>query len=264
MFRYFRKVILKFNQPLSKKPKNSKASVSDLFLWINDNTTKTHFNLVDIRNIFNNEVDSSAEQTIYLKVYCQDGSEISTTEISSITSGVKKIRLDLYLKDCRDDFGSFAIFYKNPPDIIVENESFLAERGYVSYANDATELRSFVHGNLDVIAMHPDLSTELLGCSGLLSREFNLQYEFGFYDAYELYFVNPTYRKISVLCQVINLYKSTVLEEFSQEISVGGVGKFHIQNKYPNSFRIVIRSNLVMARPIIVCRSSGMFDVFHG
>lgn len=263
MIKSFRNKFFKIYQPLIKKPKNVNTTISDLFLWINNNNTKTYFNLINIKELFNEEISLNKE-LIYLKIYNQYGKEILTEKILINSILLNKIEINAYLKNIDDEFGLFAIFYTNPPKIFSEYRSFLSERGYLSYSNSNSIVQSFMHGNLDSIAMDSNLKTELLGCSGMFYRKYNLQYQFGFHNKYEIYVTNPTKKKCLVVCQKINTLNSSVLEENAQEILGGGVVRFILVANNGNSFRVSIKSKLAMARPVIVCRSGNLFDIFHG
>jgi len=160
------------------------------------------------------------------------------------------------------ELGTFAVFHSTIPDIIPALNSFIAERGYVSYKYKNLPLRSYVHGNLDAISTQSD-ELSMLGGRGLLMRQYQLQFELRGSRIYELGVVNTSNKKAVVKCAFIPIVGGSVIAK-NLEIEPKGVGIFSIKLKLENSFRAIIISQLVMARPLIFSSNKKNFDVFHG
>ena len=90
---------------------------------------------------------------------------------------------------------------------IRKHNSFLAERGYIGYANpNLGKIKGFVHGNLDAIARNTSSKKDqLLGNFSFLKR-ISLAAYFSERNTYELFLVNPTQKNKS-----LKLYKKQVI-----------------------------------------------------
>jgi len=144
-----RKLIWSAKQPLTKKPFNSSDIISDLFVWRNSKHWATFFELINIPALFNDESTSQIADLVFFDV---DGKLVG----SFVVDVKPNIRTTLDLTDFIDvsygEYGTFAVFHSETPQMLANFGSHLAERGYVSYCYKGTEVRSYVHGNLDAIA----------------------------------------------------------------------------------------------------------------
>ena len=161
-------------------------------------------------------------------------------------------------KDCL-----FSIFHKTPPKWFESYNSFLAERGYTGYLNlEKGNIKSFVHGNLDSIAIRSNKKTKLLGEVSLRQKEYRLQHTLDDNKKYELFFVNPSLKK-----QVIYFHEQRGAEELKTQLIIpsGGMGKYvKPVRELQSSSRLIIKSKLPLARPVVFKHMETSFDVFHG
>jgi hypothetical protein len=162
------------------------------------------------------------------------------------------------------EVGTFAVFHSTTPSDITKLGSFLAERGYVSYRYRDATLRAYVHGNLDAIAYGPDGELELLGGSSFLSREYRLQHELQPGVVYELAIVNPTPTRKRSICKLISVNSDKIMNVQVMNLAPGGIQLVRVQANESEPIRWVIKSHLVMARPLVFRIQNLKLDVFHG
>ena len=159
--------------------------------------------------------------------------------------------------------GLFAIFHHGVPDWYENHNSFLAERGYVGYSNISKgNIKSFVHGNMDSIALDENKKQFLLGEISYLNKEYHLQHQMDPDKLYELFFVNNS-RKIQHVA--VHEKKVNSCIETKLVIQPGGFEKFIKPIiKSNNNSKIIVKSKLPLARPIVFKQMESSFDVFHG
>jgi hypothetical protein len=138
----------------------------------------------------------------------------------------------------------------------------LAERGYVSYRYRGAPLRAYVHGNLDAVALE-EQQIALLAGSGLLMREYRLQHEMLPGSRYEIAVVNPSPSSQKVIFEVLDAVRGNKLSVQSTTLTPGACHLFELAPEQVSQ-RIVIRSRLVMARPLIFRIENQRMDVLHG
>ena len=150
------------------------------------------------------------------------------------------------------------ILHKKIPNSVLKLQSFIAERGYVSYQYKNAPLRSYVHGNLDAI----DDSLAPLSGSSFLNRQYNLQYLLEMGKAYEIALVNASSKNKKVEFKVIDFNASIWMEKF---INLKPKQVFILPIKdIPNPSHLIIKSKIIMARPVIFSFNNDKMDVFHG
>ena len=162
------------------------------------------------------------------------------------------------LKQLPSDYGTFCVFHKKIPNSILKLQSFIAERGYVSYRYKNAPLRSYVHGNLDAI----DDSLTLLSGSSFLNRQYNLQYLLEMGKTYEIALVNASTKNKKVEFKVIDFIDSIWMEKCIT-IKPKQVFILPIEN-IPNPNYLIIKSKIIMARPVVFSFDKDKMDVFHG
>ena len=119
-------------QPLTKKPNNPQLVISDLFVWRCNQDWNTYFELLDLASLFGDEGQHQANI-----VFFDDNGEHFYQQLIEL-SGLNRQVLDISkvlsaLKQLPSDYGTFCIFHKKVPNSILKLQSFIAERGYVSY-----------------------------------------------------------------------------------------------------------------------------------
>jgi hypothetical protein len=137
-------------------------------------------------------------------------------------------------------------------------QSFIAERGYVSYQYKNAPLRSYVHGNLDAI---DDSLTPLSG-SSFLNRQYNLQYLLEMGKAYEIALVNASSKNKKIEFKVVDFNDSVLMEKC---ITLKPKQVFILPIKdIPNPSHLIIKNKIIMARPVVFSFDNDKMDVFHG
>jgi len=244
-------------QPLTKKPNNPQSLISDLFVWRFNQDWNTYFELLDLASLFGDE----GQHQVDIVFFDNNGENFhqKSIELSSLYRQVLDISKVLStLKQLPSDYGTFCVFHKKIPNSVLKLQSFIAERGYVSYQYKNAPLRSYVHGNLDAI----DDSLALLSGSSFLSRKYNLQYLLEMGKAYEIALVNASSKNKKVEFKVIDFNDSIWMEKF---ITLKPKQLFILSVKdFPNPSQLIIKSKIIMARPVVFCFDNDKMDVFHG
>ena len=244
-------------QKLTNKPANPKSVISDLFVWRYNQDWNTYFELMDVAALFGDERqhyidivffdevgDEFYRQLIKLNGLCRQ-----MLNISDLLSTFNKLP---------SDYGTFCVFHQKIPSGVSKIGSFLVERGYVSYQYKDASLRSYVHGNLDAI----DDTLMPLGGSSFLNRRYNLQYLIEPNKDYDIALVNASSSNKRVKFKIesfdgkAQIRKNVILK--SKQAFV-----FSIKN-LPSYGRLIIKSKMIMARPIVFCFDNDKIDVFHG
>jgi hypothetical protein len=260
MYKFLRKVKKLpwiIGQVLTKKPVNPKSAISDLFIWRCNKKWNTYFELLDLAYLFGNKSQHKADIIFFNskgeKFHQQS---IKLTKLSRQVLDISRL-LSVH-KELPSEYGTFCIFHKKIPNIVVKLQSFITERGYVSYQYKNAPLSSYVHGNADAI----DDSLTALGGSSFLNRQYNLQYLLKADQNYELSFINPSLISKKIMFKIVKFGKSTERNE-SITLKPKEIFMFPIK-KLSNPSRLIVESKMIMARPIVFCFSDDNIDVFHG
>jgi len=142
----------------------------------------------------------------------------------------------------------------------------VTERGYVSYQFGDSMVRSYVHGNFDAISFSRENSKlECISSTSFFSRDYNLQYSIEFGSEYTFYLTNNS--KKSIVANFIlydSLVSSKVIHNEKVFIESKGVKFYRVSMPKSDIGRLVIRSKLIMARPLVFKRTKNKLDCFHG
>jgi len=251
-----------YKQPLTKKPNNIGIPVSDLFVWRCSEDWNTFFELTDIASMFDDDIEIE-KQFAKICLFDQNGSLFHEEQLKIYRN--KKITLDIsqLTSSTKSNYGTFCIFHSHSPENIIELGSFLTERGYLSFSYKKSPLRSFVHGNLDAIGQLNNGEMQLLGTKSFLSRSYSLQHQLIESSIYEIGIVNPTASTINLSCLLISS-DNEVIDDQKATIQPRGTSIFSIFKERPKDARVVIKSHLVMARPLVFRQQNNAIDVFHG
>ena len=244
---------------LTKIPSNSQATISDLFLWRKDSDWTTFFELLDIKYLINPNDEINRESFAKFIFFNNLGEQIFEKNITYSKDGRNTLNITNILPDSINGFGTFSCFHIISNTYLSESKSFFAERGYCGYSRNDNNCKSYVHGNLDAIAYNnPEI--EMLGNFNKRTYFYNLQYEFEAGINYEIIITNPTRKK-----QIITL-NFTNLNDLDEMIALNARGSLvkKISFKENIKCRLIVKSNLYMARPIIFRYHDNSLDVFHG
>lgn len=250
-------------QPKLTKIPSHKGSVSDLFIWRNNASWKTFFDLIDLNYIL--DPSGARNSTAIFCFYSSNGKFLGQHLHKFDCSPFERINLSYLLVDYQDEFGTFTVSHNSDVAYGGKFGSLISDRGYVSYSYGNQDFRNYVHGNLDAISYKPNGNPEMLMGSGILRKSFNLQYVFDSKLKYELVCVNATNTQQRIK---FTLLSSGFIKEYSADIVVSPLGLGFL--KLPENivsverYRVSIDSCLAMARPVVFQLSNNAINVFHG
>lgn len=252
-----------YKQPITILPKVNIISISDLFFWILNDEFEVFFELLSPDYLTGSSEKSQVEIVFFNKA----GHIFSKESIELIGRYRQRLNITKILKhnshsSISGNYGTFAIFHLNAPKIFIEKNSFVAERGYVSYQYRMSPIASYVHGNFDAIGKS-DSKYIQLGGESFFKRRYNPQYIFVPENKYQLVLVNPCKKSKVISINFISIAFQKKIKEISFNINPNGSVMYDLEN-VGEPFRISIKSKIVMARPIIFYFSEGIMDVFHG
>jgi len=260
-FNRLRRVPWTFRQPLTRIP-DYNSSISDLFLWRRGEDWSTVFELINMPGIITGDIE--AESPVELQAFDSAGKSIVIKKFNLQGAFRHQIEFDELFKDIDGQYGTFAIFHEAIPAQLQESGSFLAERGYTGYRFQQAPIFNYAHGNLDAVARELNGNTSRLESDSMLPRSYVLQYEFNPDGQNELALVNASSKGKKITFYVESMASGRVLAEFAELIPAGGCVLKNLHQVAEESFRIRIRSRLVMARPLIFVGNEHYRDAFHG
>jgi len=250
-------------QPLTMIPKYKRTKISDLFVWRCDNNWKTFFELLNIAYLFGE--DGSFQVDI---IFFNTKGDIFFEKTIDLLNGdrqtlnISEILENNFESGIAGEFGTFSVFHHNIPDIVTEFNSFVTERGYVSYRYKDSQFASYVHGNLDAIGK-VNQSYVPLGGTSFLKRDYNLQYQLLPDCEYDIALTNPCLNLQKVIIKILSFNNGRVIETFRVEINPKAV-IVHALKDISEPCRISIESKIIMARPVVFIYKGDSMDVFHG
>ena len=229
--------------PIDANKITKSASVSDAFLWRTDNSFTTTFKYSNILKLLYNNENSCVKLFFYNKYNIK----IKSLTINDLKFSNELI-IDKHFMDGIEDYGTFYIFHKMKKipnqKIIISNKCYLG----FSFKNN---INSFVHGN--TYASYQGLNDELtnsdlVNTSISNNQKYFIQNYFENFDKTELFFNNPTTKKINFFV--------------NSEAGFLNSGNSIIYNA-SNIKKIEIKSNCYFFRPIIFNYKNDFIDVYH-
>lgn len=217
-------------------------SISDAFPWRTDNNFITTFKYADLLNLFYKNKDSYIELIFYSK-----NNELIKKLIINELNYSNELLIDKEFLDGLEDFGVFYAFHRC--DNFKLNNVVISNRCYVGFSNQ-DNLTSFVHGNFHVQFKSFDgkLSGFDLGRSSFFQNIYRIQNSFREFSKSELFFVNPTSKKI--------------------KFSIGN-NKYKLNSRHSilidvtKKEDISIISKCIFLRPIVFNYDGNFIDVHH-
>ncbi len=251
--RYIRN-LFNYRPTISYKPKTPDSTISDFFFWQADENLDTKFFLTNLASQILPE--KKQNDLCDLFIYNQLGSLVKEIQINLNFFETKEIKFsDLNLKG----FGSFFAFHKFENKIeILNNQTFVAERGYISYSDNG-EFWKFVHGNN--YAAYKNTRTnkiESLLTNNFKKYKYTPQLSFKDCRSFEVILNNPLNKNFSFQIETMNNEKKT----YQYKLPAKGTKKIQFNNT--NYEYITIISNFIMLRPIIIKNYINSFDILHG
>ena len=154
-----------------------------------------------------------------------------------------------YLDDI-EDYGTFYIYHHTNEKFSKEN--VISNRCYVGYSQNAN-LHSFVHGNtlakIREINNKSEINYNIVKISPIKNQYYKIQKFFDNFDKNELFFSNPTSKKINFTVD-------------NKDYSLASWSSLIIETK--ENKIIEIKSNCLFLRPLIFSYKNGFLDVHHG
>ncbi|MDC1418150.1 hypothetical protein N8264_03725 [Candidatus Thioglobus sp.] len=225
---------------IGKKCKGT--SISDAYLWRTDNGYKTTFKFTDILGLFYKIKESYVE----LAFYSKDNIFIKKIIINKLNY-VNELLIDKDFLDGIEGYGVFYAFHHSESNLT--DDLVISNRCYVGFSFE-DKLSSFVHGNLFVKYQSLNGSnngSDMIQIS-LLKTIYRIQNSFTNFTKSELFFVNPTSKKIN--------------------FSIGS-NKYSLENNcsilidISEEEEISIISRCMFLRPIIFNYKGDFYDVYH-
>jgi hypothetical protein len=254
---------------LTRTPDHGDALVSDLFFWRCTNDWCSTFELFDIASLFPGHISHKHNQANFV-FFDRQGVQRSIASVEMLPNQRQSIDISELLGTCDGEYGTFACFHPASPAVVISEGSFLAERGYAGYSFKTAALSSYVHGNLDAIALLPNQNLQLLGRSGWRLRQYNLQHFLKGPALYEFALVNPTLRQQQITLKTRQYGQDSkpddhkLIEHSRATILPRGVHLFVLDVQPEQAMSVTFVSRLVMARPLVFCRQKNTVNVFHG
>ena len=227
-------------------------SVSDAFAWRTDSNFITKFKYSDILNIFYKIQNSWVEIHFYNKDYkLIKIKKINNLKISNDISITKEFMGNI------ESYGTFYVYHFSKKcdqgKILKDGKEniIISNRCYLGYSQN-NNLFSFVHGNtlakFKNISNNDDIKFDIVKMSFFKNQTYKIQKYFDGYDKNELFFANPTSKKIKFS-----------IDNIDYELENGCCKLIEISNK-----KIInIRSNCLFLRPTIFSYKNNYLDVHH-
>ena len=249
---------------ITKIPKYNCEIVSDLFPYRIENSWNTFFELLNYKKLLYPNTNTNEGYAIEIRFFDKKGTFLNKYLVENYRDIKTTLNIKYLLNSLNiNSDGTFAVFHQIFPNWLQSKKSFLAERGYIGYENkNFGPIKSFVHGNLDAISQTIDKKETLLGNSSFTNKKYQLQHEFSFKFSYELFWSNPTNNviKLEIFENTIKNNKVTILQ-----IPSRGIKSYRINpNDKKLNAKVIVKSKLYIARPLIFKYMSSSFDVFHG
>ena len=261
-FKYYIIILSKLNYAgggLTKIPSNPLATISDLFLWRKDKTWTSFFELLNISHLINPNDLITSQAIAKLVFFDNVGNQIFEKDIAYSNIDRITINISNILPDSINGYGTFACFHLYSNSFLNDSKSFIAERGYCGYSRNNNICKSYVHGNLDALA-YDKTNIEMLGNYNKRTYFYNLQYEFQPLFNYEIVLTNPTNKNQDFTLTFVNNH--SLDEEFNIKPRGSVIKKIYFEQNI--NVKLIVKSSIYMARPVIFRHHHDSLDVFHG
>jgi len=247
---------------ITRKPEEKGAVISDLFPLRSDEHWQTHFELLNVSGLISGDNSSTQERKARFVFFNSEGTKLTEKLIEIPSSGRRTIKLDNEFDPSISSASSFAVFHEIPNQALDIGGSFLAERGYTGYSRRDSQIRGYVHGNLDSLAFK-DGKIQTIGNKGILPRFYTVQHPLRGPATYEFFLSNPTSRAVNV--RVLKGQDGKGWAEVERfKLSPRGSWIFKIESRDEKASFIRIRSRFYLGRPVAFRIAGRGFDVFHG
>jgi hypothetical protein len=247
---------------LTRNPKAPQSVISDLFFIRSGDDWRTDFELLNISALLLGGFEKRVWGSAIMYFFSSCGEVIQKLEIPIDSTPRSTINIDYLTRNLSKVPATFALFHSESETSEMRGASLITERGYIGYEYKNLGAKSYVHGNLDAVALS-SCGLEPLGLSGKLTRLYTVQHLLTGDAKYEFAFTNPTSK-----AQKIVLEQSSEGGKWrkSQELILEslGAGILEVDNFQLNQSLIRFRSKLYLGRPVVFRTTSNSMDVFHG
>ena len=248
-------------EPLVKNPKNANAVISDLFVWRASDEWETFFDFIDLPGLFNPESNLETAE-VKIVFFDEAGENFFEKKQTIYTHKRNTINISRDISDFGKNIGTFAIFHGSNPHEIQEAGSYITDRGYISYRYKASDIRSYMHGNLDAIAYFGNGLYESSVGKCFLKRKYALQFLFRESSTYEIIIINPTNSKQVINVEYLSAKDETRLNYDTYVLKSRALKVIRLNCKCDQ--RIVFNSKIPLARPMVYRLEANHCEVFHG
>ena len=238
------------------EPKIKKTSISDFFYFNLTNNFQTKLLLFNLSS----HVLPECEQNEKVKFFGFDfdGNLIFQNEIILEYQETQEILISDFTDAFYGSFFAFHIF-DNFGDLLEQN-SFISERGYVAYKY-CDSIWSFVHGNHNAAYLdNKNKIHSILASSFMKNNSYQPQVSFLDQENFELIINNPSNSHNKIIINLKDLNHKSI-DVFNFNIKPFGTLKFSSRLK---ANLVEINSNFILNRPIIIKYYKNNFDIFHG
>lgn len=253
------KFILFIPRKVTKSPDNPNSVISDLFPIRNGYGWRTQFELLNVPALISGTSTSENSKVLFC-FFDKDGREVARENISIGSNARNSISIPDDFKNI-DNAATFSVFHSKLDEQIL-GSSNIAERGYCGYEFNNLEVRGYVHGNLDSVALKEDGTVETLGNIGLFPRKYLVQHVMKGPATYEFTLTNPSAKTVKVKVKVTNSKKWKLKEKLVIPSRGIRILSFPI-SKHQNQ-KIKFVSRFYLGRPVVFRTTEGSMDVFHG
>lgn len=256
--RYLR-FILFIPRKVTRTPSSPTSVISDLFPIRSGNNWHTQFELLNVPALISGKSTTENSNVLFC-FFDENGNEVNRQKVS-------------ISKDARNSFSipedfigaqnaaTFAVFHEPSGDQILSSSN-IAERGYCGYEFNDLQVRGYVHGNLDSVALRNDGTIETLGNVGILPRKYLVQHVLKGSATYDFTISNPSKKKVKVKVKVQESKKWTLVKKIV--IPSKGLRIFSLPVQNNQSLKIKFVSRFYLGRPVVFRTTANSMDVFHG
>ena len=245
--------------------KDSRFSVSDLFLWRLDNSWKTRFELYNLPSlIYPKSHGKTCESEVH--IYDCNGKLMEKATYSIEPFQSTTLYFDEILPG-NTTRGTFAVFHSPKDNLeLADIDSALIDRGYLgfSWGSSETPFWSYVHGMTYSLAKSLE-SDEVspVHRKNLYNFTYRPQLRFDDCQKFTLVFVNPATKSANTTIRAYDEARNLVHEK-TLKIPALGVRSAEFEHEKNTAIAFVeCHSRLYMWRPYILKHSETYVDIFH-
>ena len=237
-------------------PKVKKTSISDFFFY---NTSQKFDSKISLFNLSSHVLpEIEQKEVVWFFIFDKNGKQIRNYKFDLEYQETKEIFISNIVKDGYGSFFAFHIF-ENFGDLL-ENNSYITERGYVAYKLK-NSIWNYMHGNHN--AAYLDNKFEIhsvIGSSINANNPYSPQVSFLDQDEFEIIINNPSHNNNLVKIKLKD-NENKIIKNETLELNPFGTRIFKCKKKIDI---VELNSKNILNRPIIIKYYKNNFDIFHG